>query len=729
MALADFLQGLALLETAGGAKTIKGPNGEDSYNLYNVKDLSGKGYRALDKAEGSRDAYRVYSSPDEATADIMGLLQRKYPAALQAQSPAEFAAALKQGGYATDPNYVSKLVGAINRVQSQGGSSTPDALAPFAAQGFGDLIAEARSRGYSDVEIAQRLQGAGQQLQQAKLQAQGAAVDGMGPATQLKAFRDAGYGELIDTARERAYTDKEIADRLGGAELQAGKDARDKADARGLLGNAWEGAKNAVGDVGAGAEQLGARFSGDDARLRELQAQRRAELSNLDRRATDAASGSGFGSFGVKALPYVAGAVATGGASLLPTALVQAGIGAAEGALTPTTGDGQLVKNILTDAAMAGGSAGLAGLAGKGLTSAASKVLGGSAEDAARVAQLLEQAKAQGLPVNAGTLSRPNGFWRNVLDASPESKAVQAFQSKADEALAGKVAQGLGLDGYAGPINHEMLQAATPDIKSALDNAANVSVKLPSALGDELGALVDGSANKLTEGIASNSVVKRAVQNLSAAAKEGGPVSGRALQELNSELKALVQGQTASVTEKQLAGQLIGRINNTLTGAMTPEQAAAFSAANKQYSNLMAVQNMVRASGDSGVVSPRQMLNAVKSGRFKNAFLSGDAPYQELAGTAAELYGPAAGRGLGSMLVKAVNGGAEQGVTAAVVNPTLGVPALVARKLASSALARLAASENPTVVKLLTGGKGVDPVMQQYIAKALAGTGALAGAQ
>jgi hypothetical protein len=162
---------------------------------------------------------------------------------------------------------------------------------------------------------------------------------------------------------------------------------------------------------------------------------------------------------------------------------------------------------------------------------------------------------------------------------------------------------------------------------------------------------------------------------------------------------------------------------------MTPEQAAAFNAANRQYANLMAVQNMVRASGDSGLVTPRQMINAVKTGRFKNAFYSGDAPYQDLAGTAAELYGPAGGRGLGSVLAKAINGGSDHAMTAAVVNPTIGVLAMVARKLASSALTRLAASENPTVIKLLAGGKGVDPVMARYIAKALAGTGALASAE
>lgn len=78
---------------------------------------------------------------------------------------------------------------------------------------------------------------------------------------------------------------------------------------------------------------------------------------------------------------------------------------------------------------------------------------------------------------------------------------------------------------------------------------------------------------------------------------------------------------------------------------------------------------MVRASGDTGVVTPRQVINAVKTGRFKNAFYKGDAPYQDFARTAAEPYGPAGGRGLGSVLAKAINGSAEHGMTAAVLKP------------------------------------------------------------
>lgn len=118
----DFLAGLAQLETAGGVKTA-GAN-----NLYNVKDFSGKGTRAFDKAEGSNDAYRNYASPAESTQDLLGLLGRKYPKALTAKTGQEFAQALKDGGYATDPNYVAKLTNVI-----AGGKFNADVASHFGA--------------------------------------------------------------------------------------------------------------------------------------------------------------------------------------------------------------------------------------------------------------------------------------------------------------------------------------------------------------------------------------------------------------------------------------------------------------------------------------------------------------------------------------------------------------------------------------------------------------------
>jgi hypothetical protein len=125
-----YFEALAALETRGGEATIKGPKGEDSHNLYNIKDFTGKGYRAHDKAEGSNDAYRVYRSRDESTQDLIGLLSRKYPKALEADSPLAFASALKAGGYATDPKYVDKFVSVFQRLSGTGSRLEAPPVAP-----------------------------------------------------------------------------------------------------------------------------------------------------------------------------------------------------------------------------------------------------------------------------------------------------------------------------------------------------------------------------------------------------------------------------------------------------------------------------------------------------------------------------------------------------------------------------------------------------------------------
>lgn len=113
--LKGHLEGLAKLETAGGKKTIKGPGGTDSNNLYNVK---GPGYTANDKAEGSNDSYRTYPSSDASTIDVVNMLKRKYPGAVDAKTPADFAKVLKTGGYATDPDYVAKLTATATQTRA-----------------------------------------------------------------------------------------------------------------------------------------------------------------------------------------------------------------------------------------------------------------------------------------------------------------------------------------------------------------------------------------------------------------------------------------------------------------------------------------------------------------------------------------------------------------------------------------------------------------------------------
>jgi hypothetical protein len=255
-------------------------------------------------------------------------------------------------------------------------------------------------------------------------------------------------------------------------------------------------------------------------------------------------------------------------------------------------------------------------------------------------------------------------------------------------------------------------------------------VQLPESLSENLNSLVSDGTNPLTEGIANNTTVLKAITNLNKAVEDGTTVSGRQLQDLASELKELTRSQVASHSEKSLAGKVVGQIQDTLDASLSPEQQVAYRTANSQYRNLKAVEKMVSLSNDTGSVNPRQLIQAVKTGGFKNQFLKGDAPYQDLANTANDLYGPANGKGLGNVIGKAIGDGGHDtnfALYAALEAPHM-APVLAGKYIAKKLLAKAATSQNPTLVRLLsrTSGKTVDPIIEKYITKALGGSGSAA---
>jgi hypothetical protein len=136
-----LLETLARLETAGGDKTIKGPNGEDSNNLFNIKDFSGSGFRAVDKAEGSNDKYRTYATREDSKRDATDMIRRLYPQAAEATTGEEFADGLLNGvggrKYATDPAYREKIISTYNSLAkgtAVGRQAAPAAVLPAVAR-------------------------------------------------------------------------------------------------------------------------------------------------------------------------------------------------------------------------------------------------------------------------------------------------------------------------------------------------------------------------------------------------------------------------------------------------------------------------------------------------------------------------------------------------------------------------------------------------------------------
>lgn len=674
------------LETGWGQHVIPGTN-----NMGNIKSTDGSGIAATDNQNGSRDNYAAYATPEAAAQGYTNLLSnQRYAGVRGAQDPSAFAAALKQGGYAEDPNYVSKLVSTINAVQGASGvPSIEEQKAALAKQ-----VTEDYAAGTDPMTIIQGL-----------LKTNIAGADVM-------------------SALKKGVDPQKIISVVGGAPLAhfIATDPAERVKQQGFLTNLGQGASQAVGDLGQGAKQIGARLSGNDAQLAQLQTQQQTAEADPARQALSHTWGGNIGKLGVDAVPY---ALAAAGTAVAPEiglpvlAAINAGVGGAEGALTPTTGEGQFGKNIALSALLAGAPVAGAGLLSKA-AGAVPAVLGGDAEAIAARTAAADALRTQGLPVNAITLTDAG---KNIASHIPDNGAIQAFRDATDATIAAKVGEGLGLKGYTGPIDTDMLNTARPAIKQALDDATNVQVTLPQSLKTDLQGLLGSAKNPLTEGIATNGTVNTAAGNLIKAADAGTAVSGRQLQDLASELKAVASNPGASATERTTAGQMVGKVNNVLTSSMTPQQAAAFNAANSQYANMKAVEKMVTASSDTGTVTPRQMLNAVKSGRFKTSFLQGEAPFQELSGAASDALGPANGKGLSEVLGRSMGG--HDLTTAMALEPTHALPYWAAKKLVSMLAGNALTSENPTVVRLLTGVGGtpaMNAAQNHYIARALGGT-------
>ena len=114
------------LETGWGKHVIRYSNGVPSHNLFNIKaDQRWDGPRAVvstleyEQGKPVREmaAFRAYPSFEASFSDYVAFLKssERYQHALkQADDSAAFVRALHQAGYATDPNYSSK----INRIVS-----------------------------------------------------------------------------------------------------------------------------------------------------------------------------------------------------------------------------------------------------------------------------------------------------------------------------------------------------------------------------------------------------------------------------------------------------------------------------------------------------------------------------------------------------------------------------------------------------------------------------------
>lgn len=123
---AAFIIGQAALETGWGKHEIRRTDGSSAHNLFGIK--SGGGWRGdsvqalttefVDgKARKMTEGFRAYGSYEESMRDWARLISQspRYSAVVRdGQTVEGFAQGLQKAGYATDPDYASKLTRVIN---------------------------------------------------------------------------------------------------------------------------------------------------------------------------------------------------------------------------------------------------------------------------------------------------------------------------------------------------------------------------------------------------------------------------------------------------------------------------------------------------------------------------------------------------------------------------------------------------------------------------------------
>lgn len=124
---AEFIVGQAALESGWGRAEMKHPDGRPAHNLFGIK--AGAGWNGptvevltTEYVDGEPrrmvEKFRAYDSYADAFIDWARLMKgsSRYGEVLRAgTSPGAFAAGLQRAGYATDPNYASKLKRTIER--------------------------------------------------------------------------------------------------------------------------------------------------------------------------------------------------------------------------------------------------------------------------------------------------------------------------------------------------------------------------------------------------------------------------------------------------------------------------------------------------------------------------------------------------------------------------------------------------------------------------------------
>lgn len=121
---------IAALETGWGKHVIPGENGMSSYNLFGIKATDSTSKEQINITtleyrngvmEKVKQPFRTYSSAMSSVADFSSFLREnpRYENVLRdSNNPKEFLEGIHKAGYATDPDYTTKAVAVLSKIQS-----------------------------------------------------------------------------------------------------------------------------------------------------------------------------------------------------------------------------------------------------------------------------------------------------------------------------------------------------------------------------------------------------------------------------------------------------------------------------------------------------------------------------------------------------------------------------------------------------------------------------------
>lgn len=589
----DVLLGQWGLETGWGKSVIPGTN-----NLGNIKDFSGGGTRAVDNMTGSNDAYRSYATPSAFGSDFADLISRRYRGAVGSGADAsKFATALKAGGYAEDPAYVSKLAGATNLVRKFADMALTSVSGTANAATGGDLAAkvkQAKDAGYSDDEIFQHLS------------------QSQGFADKLKQARDAGYSD----ADIRQHFGLGSSAPASAAAAAPGAPAQEAKEEPGIIATLGATAGKGFGNAVLGAQQLAGKAlqgigSGDASGAGANPIQRAGNWLVQD--ATQGAR-----NLEAQAKPYadanpvtavvgeVAGSVANplnrlvplaGAGGLAGTALRAGAQGAISGALTPATENSpDFWQNKLMQAAVGGGIGAGLPVAGRAVTGAG-RYVGNAARSLVdpfteagqtRIAGNILQRFAGDAPVTANTAALVPGSQPTLAQATGNAgiatleRGIQSATPQAANAFAERGAQNAAARAEAlanaTGTSADLLTATAQRASNAADDYLKTNVGIPTS-NTEWTALKETPA------------IRSALARAQAMARNaGGSVETTVRNRANANL-----GGAVGAPETYVSGQGLQIVKEALDDQIN---AAARAGKGKMASNLLGVKDRLLALMD-----------------------------------------------------------------------------------------------------------------------------------